>query len=413
MRILAISTWFPFPPDNGAKNRTYYLLKYIGERHNLDLLTLSQSAKDREYFGELMSFCQRAECFPEPEFHPERFQCWFSFFSITPRYFRAHNCLQMADKAKEWASRYGYDAAIAVTLGGAPYIPGLDIPFKVIDEHNVESQIIKRECQKEKSIWRRLRYTPTWIKAEQFERRLVRSFDAVTVVSEEEKRLMQALLGKRDEKIIEVIPNGANPDLLQYKSPHRDSRLLVFTGALTYQPNLDAVNILCREILPRVRTVFPEAKLKVTGNYKGVDISSITDSPGVELTGYVEDIRPLIASAAALVVPLRYGGGTRLKILEAMALGTPVISSPIGAEGIEVDDGINILLGEDEQKLADHVIQAMSDPSLGKRIGDAGRSLVMEHYQWPNIAERFERMIFNGHREVAQNYTRQEQYNAN
>lgn len=393
MKILAVSTWFPIPPDNGSKARTYNLLSRIGGRHTLDLLALSESDRAGDYLGQVHEFCRRAAVVPEPQFRPQEVRSWLGFFTPTPRYFRAHHSRELDALAGQWTDQERYDAALAVTLGAAPYVVKLSVPFKVLDQHNVESQTIKRRWEGERSLFRKLRYAPTWMKAEQFERVLVRRFDAVTVVSERERHLMERLLGDGHGRKVCVIPNGIGPDLLEYRSPEKEQGVLAFTGALAYQPNYDAAERLCREILPQVRVRFPQARVRVTGSLDGVDVSGLAGMPGVELTGYLDDVRSVVSSASALVVPLRYGGGTRLKILEAMALGTPVVSTPIGAEGLEVADGVHILLGETTAELAEQTLKVLADRRLADRIARGARELVRDRYQWPAIAGKFERVL--------------------
>ncbi|MHB0999876.1 MAG: glycosyltransferase family 4 protein [Armatimonadota bacterium] len=392
MKILVISTWFPYPPDNGSKIRIYNLLKYLGTRHTIDLLALTQSERDAGYLDVVGQFCRRISIFPEPRFMPDEMMSWLGFFSMVPRYFRVHHCQEMEAKSIEWNAGENYDAVLAMTLGSAPYVSKLDIPFKLLDQHNVESQVIKRQWKVDESIIRRMRYAPTWMKAEYFERRVAMGFDVISVVSEPESRLMDELLGEGHVKRIDVIPNGVSPEFLEYKSQKREPGLLAFTGALTYTPNYDAAMRLSKDIMPHILAQMPDAKLQITGNSNGIDTSALA-AEGVKLTGYVDDIKTVLGSAQALVVPLRYGGGTRLKILEAMALGTPIVSTPMGAEGIGAEDGIHILYGETDKELADQSVRLLQDEELADRISTAAKELVRERYQWPSIAAEFENIL--------------------
>lgn len=393
MKILAISTWFPFPPDNGSKARAYNLLRHLGTRHTLDFLALSQSKRDSEYLHEVQRFCRRVAVFPEPQFRPERIGSWLGFLSPVPRYFREHHCPELEALSQQWAYQECYEAVVAVTLGSAPYAAKLSSPFKLLDQHNVESQVIKRRWRNEGSAFRRLRLMPTWMKAERFERAIAAKFDAITVVSECEQYLMERLLRAGRGTEVHVIPNGIDPGLLDYQSRAKEPAVLAFTGALSYQPNLDAAECLCRDILPAVRARFPGTRVRITGRIEGVNIHGLQGIPGVEFTGYVEDIRPVVASASALVVPLRQGGGTRVKILEAMALGTPVISTPMGAEGLEVQDGTHVLLGETAADLAEQASRVIGDFDFGNWIAANAKEIVREQYQWPMIAQEFEGVI--------------------
>ncbi|HEY3297208.1 MAG TPA: glycosyltransferase family 4 protein, partial [Armatimonadota bacterium] len=210
---------------------------------------------------------------------------------------------------------------------------------------------------------------------------------------EPERVLMTEVLNGRGTKHMEVIPNGVDPGLLHYVGPPKEKDVLVFSGAMTYNPNLDAARQLCGDVLPRIRKSVPQTSLRITGGCGDLDVTDMQSISGVEFTGYVDDIRPVVASASALVVPLRIGGGTRLKILESMALGTPVVSTPIGAEGLDVTDGVDILLGESPEELAAQTVRLLTDPDLASRVSSAAAQLVGERYRWPDIAEKFERTV--------------------
>ena len=234
---------------------------------------------------------------------------------------------------------------------------------------------------------------PTRVKAERYERLLAARFDAVSVVSEQERALFRNLTRNGPTPAM-VIPNGIDTGLLDFNGVPRENNLLAFTGALSYGPNRDAALCLCREVLPLVRRHVPEARVRITGRASDADRELFgASNMMVELTGYVDDIRPMIASASALVAPLRFGGGTRLKILEAMGLGTPVVTTPMGAEGIDVSNGRDILLGETAEEIADAAMRLLTDPEFSSEIARNARELVRKRYQWPAIAADFERMV--------------------
>ncbi len=394
MKILAVSTWFPYPPDNGSKMRAYHLLRHLGERHRLDLLAMRQSDDDLIHLDRVRAFCRRVNTYREPEFRPSGLGGIAAFFSPVPRYFQAHHSPGLDAELREWSWGEQYDAIIAVTLGAAPYVAPLrTFARKILDEHNVESQVIKRRSREERSLLTRLRYLPTWVKAESYERMLASRFDAVSVVSEQEQDLFRALL-RGGKPISAVIPNGIDPALLEYHGTARESDLLIFTGALSYGPNRDAAECLCRDILPLVRRHVPRAKLRITGRVSDADREAFASlDSAVELTGYVDDVRPCIASASVMVAPMRLGGGTRLKILEAMGLGTPVVTTRMGAEGIPVTDGRDILLADTPEEMAGAVIRILRDPATAEEIGRNARELVRERFQWPAIAAEFERLV--------------------
>lgn len=393
MRILAISTWFPFPPDNGSRIRTYNLLSWLGKSHTLDLLAMTQDSVDLEYLDRVREFCRRLQVFPEPRFCPNSAKSLLGFFTPVPRYFLQHYSKEMACTAHKWAQGESYDAVIAVTLGAAPYAADLDIPVKWLDQHNVESQVIKRQLGNTQSLLYRIRYVPTWLKAEQFERRLARCFDVISVVSERERELMREVAGRSYTGKIVLVPNGVDASLCAYNVCEKQADTLVYSGGVTYWANYDAAVRLCKRILPIVTESCPGVRVRITGRTDGVNIQDLAAIPGVEFSGYVTDVRRIVATATALVVPLRYGGGTKLKVLEAMALGTPVVSTQVGAEGLNVQDGKHILIGESDEELAAQAVKLLKDEHLASYIAKQARELVREEYGWQRIASDFEQLI--------------------
>ncbi len=186
-----------------------------------------------------------------------------------------------------------------------------------------------------------------------------------------------------------VVPNGAFIDKdWQYPgSPHEGE--LIFNGALTYHANFDAMEYFLKDIFPRVRKEMPQVSLKITGTTKGVPLDSLPEYDNVEFTGFLDDIKPLMANSWACVVPLRIGGGTRLKILEAMSLGTPVISTVKGAEGLDVVHGEHLLIANDAEQFSRQTIQLLTDESLRQKLSLQARRLVEEKYDWQCIQQHF------------------------
>jgi glycosyltransferase involved in cell wall biosynthesis len=181
---------------------------------------------------------------------------------------------------------------------------------------------------------------------------------------------------------VEVIPNAV--DLPRYNgefgAPRPNS--LVFCGALTYRANYDAVQFYLTDIDPLIAASVPERELQVTGSTAGVSLAALPPRAGVSFTGYVDDIRPVVAQSWASIVPLRQGGGTRLKILESLALGTPVVSTSKGAEGLDVNDGENILLADEPREFAAKLTHLLQSPGLRHKLAAAGRDLVASRYDW-------------------------------
>jgi len=218
-------------------------------------------------------------------------------------------------------------------------------------------------------------------------------FDLVTTPSAQDRQMLLDLAPDLDQTRVAVLPNGV--DVASYSGDWGEPEpgALIFPGALTYHANYDAMRFFLDEVFPLVRRVNPEAVLRITGKTERVDLGSLNLGAGVTLTGYLDDVRPAVARSWACVAPLRVGGGTRLKILEAMALGTPVVATSKGAEGLDVTPGHNILIADDPGQFADAVLGLLDDPMLRQKLALNGRRLVESLYDWQSIGDRLNEII--------------------
>ena len=235
---------------------------------------------------------------------------------------------------------------------------------------------------------RRLYAGANWRKLRREELGIYREADGVYLCSTEDER---RLLDEIPEARTAVIPNAADVDYYQPRptDPPPDGRTVVYFGLLSTVPNVDGVIHFVQHIWPRIAEAHPEARCKIIGARPSPSLLALA-GPRVELTGFVPDLRPHLAAAAAVVVPLRLGGGTRLKIVEAMAMGKAVVSTTLGAEGIEAVPGRDILIADQPKAFADAVNGLLAEPGLAKRIGQAARQLAVERYSWSGAARALE-----------------------
>jgi len=286
-----------------------------------------------------------------------------------------------------------FDVVIASTKGMASYALQDTSPMvRVLEEHNSSALQMEERYQKQTSLLNKLRCWVSWQKARQYEQRIFQGFDLITMVSELDKKSTQTLL--RGKQVpVEVLPNGVDctrnrPGLAQVH-PHA----LVYNGALTYSANYDAMQWFLAEIYPLIKQKVPEVSLTITGSTQGVNLSGLRMDDNVHLTGYVDDVRIPVAQSTVCVTPLRQGGGTRLKILEAMALGTPVVSTSKGAEGLEVIDCEHLLIADEPVAFAAQTVRLIRDSTLRQNLIGNARSLVEERYDWEQIGDVFVHLI--------------------
>ena len=267
--------------------------------------------------------------------------------------------------------------------------PGEKLPALVVDSHNIDYDLARQYARdRSSSLARRLYAEANWRKLRREELAVYRGADGVYLCSaSDERRLLDDAPGIRTA----VIPNAADVEHYQPRSndPLPDGRTVVFFGHLSYSPNIDGVNHFLRNIWPRVAEADSNARCKIIGGQPPPSVLALA-GPRVEVTGFVQDLRPHLASAAAVVVPLRLGGGTRLKIVEAMAMGKAIVSTTLGAEGIEAVPGRDILVEDQPANFADAVNRLLAEPALAARIGQSARRLALERYAWSGGAQALE-----------------------
>jgi glycosyltransferase involved in cell wall biosynthesis len=385
MPVFVLSTWFPHPTINGSTLRAYHLLRALAAKREVDLAAFTPfGPPPPESVEHLRSFCRSVSVIAHSPFavhHHERAR----LLSFVPRSLAASYSSSVRDQVREAADMA--DVAIGFQLGAARYLDALRRPTLFEEAEPAQIENLVRGAS---SATGRMRNRLTWWKHALFLRRLVRRLSAVTVVSEVERALLSRIGCEADK--IRVIPNGVErSDLARRRTP--TAARIVYSGSVTYQPNLDAVRWFLSDILPKIKAERADAELWVTGATAGVPIDDLPNRAWVRFTGELPDVKAVIGDAAVSVAPIRMGGGTRLKILEALALGTPVVSTRKGAEGLRVDDGEQLLLADTPAAFASCVLRLLNDEPLARRVSESGRRRVAEQYAWPVIGDALDEVV--------------------
>ena len=385
MKILFLSTWFPFPPDNGSKIRVYHLLRVLARAHHVTLIAFNP----KSHAG--FETPENVEIYPvqADPFRYVQLPQVVKYLSPVPLAF-----WQIKEMEATVNRLYGlgkWDAIVAVQAPVARYALQFTGVPRVLDVDTSLSYQLRERYQEQKTHIGRWRAWLSWYKAYCYERALFRQFQACAVVSSVEMSGVQAMVG--DKSRVAVIPNGVDcehnrPGLAEVR-PHT----LVYNGALTYSANYDAMQYFLAEVYPLIRQQVPDVSLTITGSTSDVDLTGLRLDESVYFSGYVEDIRPLVAGSAVCVAPIRQGGGTRLKILEALALGTPVVATLKGAEGLDVTDGEHLLLADDPAAFAKATLRLLREPPLHKRLAANARQQVKARYDWEQIGAQFVELV--------------------
>jgi glycosyltransferase involved in cell wall biosynthesis len=265
---------------------------------------------------------------------------------------------------------------------------GEKIPVVVVDSHNIDYDLARQYTRTGGSLIRRLYAEVNWRKLKREELRTYANADGVYLCSvADQRRLLDEVPAARTI----VIPNAADVDFYKPRpaDPLPDGRTVVFFGLMSYMPNIDGVSHFIQDIWPRIAAANPNAKCRIIGGSPPPQLLALA-GPRVEFTGFVPDLRPHLAAAAAVVVPLRFGGGTRLKIVEAMAMNKAMVSTTLGAEGIDAVPGRDILIEDQPDAFADAVSRLLTEPELAARIGNSARQLSEARYAWSAAARALE-----------------------
>jgi glycosyltransferase involved in cell wall biosynthesis len=390
MKILWVKAGGLVPPDSGGKIRSYNILRELARSHSVTFFSF-HAALENDPHPHLGDIFDRVVCvplkLPPPKSLAELRDYTVRLVSPLP-YGITKFCRNVVRrKLSDLIRQEKFDIVLCDFIAPVGVVPwGAPLP-KVIFTHNVEAMIWKRHYEvAENALWRAISWWE-WRKMEAAETKYLRLADRVLTVSETDRDTFTPFL---PGKTITVIPTGVDIEYFQPMSLQESPESLVFTGSMDWLPNEDGILYFVDEVLPLLKLRYPEVSLNVVGRNPSRKLQALADKEqALRLTGGVDDIRPHLARGAICIVPLRIGGGTRLKIFEAMAMGKATVSTSVGAEGLPVQNGTNILLADTPTDFADAISRLFDDIPLRQRLGEAARTLVNENYSWRKIAESF------------------------
>jgi protein-tyrosine-phosphatase/glycosyltransferase involved in cell wall biosynthesis len=391
MRILWVKVGGIWPPETGGRIRTFHLISELARRHRVILATTHVPGEDPGAGAASFPACERILSLPAriPKRGSLRFllalaRSWPTRLPLDLAKFRVP---ELAREVRRACEAGGIDLCVADFLSATVNVPlGGPVPV-LLFAHNVEHVIWKRLARSEPRLWRRAALEIEWRKLRAAEARACALSTLTAAVSEPDRERLARL---SPDARVEAIPTGVDTTYFTPDAARERPGRLVFTGSMDWHPNEDAMLHFIEAILPRVRRAFPGASLTVAGRGPGPRLLEAAARAGVRVTGRVDDIRPHLAEGMVYVVPLRIGGGTRLKIFEALAMGKAVVSTTIGAEGLPLVPGVHFLQEDDPERFAAGVVALLGDPGLRRSLGRAGRDLVEARASWPRVADEFE-----------------------
>ena len=391
MKLLVIYPYIPWPLDRGTFQRTFHLLKRIAFHHEVDLIAFSASDESEEPKKKVFeAFCQSVDFLPFK--HPE-WQKLFPTRLLNPHPSNVQHWQrpEIAEYINKKVTEGNYDMVHLCDLVMMPYIYAHrhSTPF-VVDRSRVDMQFQLMEHQNlqfslREKVLRWESYAKLWF----YERKLAKSTLLEIVCGPDDKTFIHARIDSRAP--VHVVANGVD---LEYFHPSSvdvardDCPTIMFCGAMDYSPNVDALKWFFEQVYEPLINEIPGLKFLVVGRSPGPDIQSYAKLKGVVVTGGVPDVRPYYRRAWLQIVPLRIGGGTRLKIVESLAIGTPVVSTSIGAQGLELEHGKEILLADDSLSFVTEILKCLRDSSLREQLEAAGITTANERFSWDAIGDR-------------------------
>lgn len=392
MRILWLKTELLHPVDKGGKIRTYQMLRELKRVHHVTYLTLDDGsasgdaeARAEEYCHELVRVPHRTRAKFSAGFYGELAA---NLVSPLPYFMKKYKSAEMRREIARLVATNEFDVLVCDFLQPSVNVPPRLPIATVLFQHNVEAMIWKRHYEVQANPLKKTYLYGQWLKSDAYERAACRRFDHVIAVSEEDRETMRRAYHLQS---VSDVPTGVDTEFFrpQGREP-RDPHNLVFTGSMDWLPNEDAIQFFTKEIMPRIRERVPGATLTVVGRNPYASLVELGKrDPSIIVTGRVEDVRPYMERAAAYVVPIRIGGGTRLKIYEAMAMEKPIISTTIGAEGLPVADGRELLLADTAEDFASAVVGVLTDEAQARSLGEQAAIAVREKFSWDKVSRAF------------------------
>ncbi|MDE0481984.1 MAG: glycosyltransferase family 4 protein [Candidatus Poribacteria bacterium] len=386
MKILFLSPTVPYPLTDGGRIRVFNLLKQIAKNNDVTLLALETQPTDAESITHIQNLGIKVHLVPNSSMLPRiSFKTLFSaFFKRQPITVARYNVPAYREKLRELLSAETFDLVHYEMFHIAQFYFETDLP-RVLSQQNVDSAIWRRLQGETSNLFYKFAYWTQQIAFQHYERVISPQFDAVTCTSDIDAAVFQQHCA---EEVVKVIPNGVDvthyhPDFTSEAPAH-----LIYIGSMDWYPNEDAVSFFVQQVLPQIQNSVPDTKFSIVGGNPSARVQKLGDREGVVVTGRVPEIKPYFAEATVFVVPLRIGSGTRLKILEAMAMGKAVVSTTVGAEGLALRDGEEIFIADEPKAFAEAVTQLLIDPSLRRKIGENGRARVEQDYDWRNIGKK-------------------------
>lgn len=384
MKTLIVAPYSPYPVVFGGAIRLYHLLKMFAELSEVSVVAWDTWGDDGSAKAHLETFCKRAVLVPGSPLKTT--PKWllqargllgtktFQYHAFHTRQFQSEiDRLQRADR---------YDNIIIDQSQMSYYRAHQPGALRILDQHNIEYELLERRVPVQRNPAKRAALAIEARRYRAYELSVSEQFDLIFTTSDRERDELRRMLRG---PLVESLPNSIDTDVLALRTEEPTANEITFVGTTQVDANRDGIIYFMEQIFPLIERMVPDVRFTIVGGKPPAEIREYGRRPNVAVTGFVDDVRPYMARAKVSVVPLRSGGGTRLKIVEGLSMGVPTVSTSIGAEGIDVVDGTHLLLADTPQLFAERVAALLNDPALGQKMQRPGRQLAVERYSWQAV----------------------------
>ncbi len=392
MKILFLTSRFPFPPLGGDRLRVSQFLKALSKRHEITLLSLSETPVSDEQQRLAAPFVERCETVVLPR-KKSFINCALGAFSSKPLQVHYYNSTSFRKKLNQLLQTQHFDAIFSHLLRMADYALNANGAAKILDLTDALGLNYERNRKLGKGLKMfDLAQRIEFGRVRSYEQKILPRFHQSLLISEADRDYMSTYAPSEN---VQIIGAGVDLEYFQFYDDGYDANQLVFVGKMSTTPNLDAAQYFIREILPIIERNIPQIKLDVVGIEPPRELLKLQKKDKISVTGEVEDVRPFLHKAAASLCPIRGGAGAKNKILESMAAGTPVVSTHIGLEGLDLLEGRHVLAADAPEVFAEHIISLVKSPEKRRKLALAGRQIVEQNFGWDRVLANLDAIIEN------------------
>ncbi|MDH5387412.1 MAG: glycosyltransferase family 4 protein [Gammaproteobacteria bacterium] len=404
MKILWLSQLVPYPPKGGVLQRAYHLIHELAKYHTVDLIAFNQKDLMSPFFDsqqealavsakELGKYCRNIEFVPidcDRTRYGKHLLALKSLLTKDPYTINWLKSQAFSEKLKTLLNTNNYDLIHFDTISLIPFMKYIDDTPMVLDHHNIESHMLMRRADNEKNSFMRWYFKQEGRRVEAVEKQICPQFSLNITCSEIDRdRLIELAAGSH----VEEVSNGVDIDYFHPDKSSTQQLSLIFAGTLSWYPNIEAVRFIAYEIWPRIKLEIPNMCIDIVGANPPEDIRRLAEKEkGFNVHGFVNDVRPYIDQAAIYICPINDGGGTKLKILDALAMHKAIIAHPIACEGIAVEEGVNVQFATSADEYIAQIKRLMADENERKRLGDNARRLIEDKYAYSIIGKNLSTM---------------------